>query len=297
MDIGWNFRREHLPLKQRSHSVIVDGGDQPNVVPQSASTWYYLRELDYQGIMGLWAVADSVAQGAALMTGTTLLPTRVLGAAWPRHYNRPAAQAMAKNIERVGMPPWSADDQAFARAVQRAVGQADSGLETSVDSLAGPVDPARNLGGPSDDIGDVSWSVPTVVLYYPANVEGLPGHHWSSAMAMATPLAHKGSVAGAKAQAMTLLDLLLRPALVDSARSYFRDVQTRTVKYQPLLRPEDEPHVELNRDILDRYRPAMRAWYYDARKYPTYLDQLGVRYPVLPDSAGRCAVTLRRPAR
>jgi aminobenzoyl-glutamate utilization protein B len=296
MDIGWNFRREHLPLKQRSHSVILDGGDQPNVVPQSASVWYYLRELDYKGIRALWAVADSVAQGAALMTGTTLLPTRVLGAAWPRHYNRPVAEAMALNIARVGMPRWTPDDQTFARAVQRAVGQPDSGLKTRVDSLDPPVDPSRNLGGPSDDIGDVSWTVPTVVLYYPANVNGLPGHHWSSAMAMATPIAHKGSVAGAKAAAMTMLDLLLRPALVDSARAYFRDVQTRDVQYQPLIRPEDKPPVELNREILERYRPAMRPYYYDARRHRTYLEQLGIRYPVLPDSAGACRATLHRPA-
>ena len=295
MDVGWNFRREHLPLKQRSHSVIVDGGDQPNVVPVTASTWYYLRDLDYKGIMALWAVADSVAQGAALMTGTTLLPTRVLGASWPGHFNRPAAVAMAANIRKVGMPAWSEADQQFARAVQRSVQAADSGLSTEVDSLKGPVDPARNLGGASDDIGDVSWNLPTVVLYYPANVSGLPGHHWADAMAMATPLAHKGAVAGAKAQAMTMLDLLLRPALVDSAWSYFRDVQTKTVKYQPLLRPEDKPPLELNREILERYRPAMKRYYYDARKYPTYLAQLGVRYPVLPDSAGGCAFKLEGP--
>jgi aminobenzoyl-glutamate utilization protein B len=295
MDIGWNFRREHLPLKQRSHSVVVDGGDQPNVVPQTASVWYYLRELDYKGIKALWAVADSVAEGAALMTGTTLLPTRVLGGAWPRHYNRPVAEAMADNIERVGMPVWTSDDQAFARAVQRSVGQPDSGLQRTVDSLAPPVDPARNMGGPSDDIGDVSWTVPTVVLYYPANVKGLPGHHWSSAMAMATPIAHKGSVAGAKAAAMTMLDLRLRPALVDSARGYFRDVQTRDVKYQPLIRPDDQPPVELNREILDRFRSAMRRYYYDAKRHRTYLEQLGVTYPVLPDSRGACRVSLRPP--
>lgn len=294
MDIGWNLRREHLPLTQRSHSVIVDGGDQPNVVPQTASVWYYLRELDYAGIKALWAVADSVAEGAALMTGTTRLPTQVLGAAWPRHFNRPVAEALARNIGRVGMPEWTADDEAFARAVQRTAGQTDSGLETSVDSLDPPVPPGRNLGGPSDDIGDVSWTVPTVVLHYPANVGGLPGHHWSSAMAMATPIAHKGSVAGAKAAAMTLLDLLLRPALVDSARGYFHEVQTKEVRYRPLIRPDDQPPIELNREILERYRPAMRGYYYDAKRHRTYLDQLGVEYPVLPDSGGACRVTLRR---
>jgi aminobenzoyl-glutamate utilization protein B len=292
MDVGWNFRREHLPLRERSHSVIVDGGDMPNVVPQTASTWYYLRDLDYKGIMEIWGVADSVAQGAALMTGTTLLPTRVLGAAWPRHFNRPAAVAMEANIRRVGMPAWTEADQQFARAVQRTVHAEESGLGTKADSLRGPVDRARNLGGASDDIGDVSWNLPTVVLYYPANVSGLPGHHWAEAMAMATPVAHKGAVAGAKAQAMTMLDLLLRAGLVDSAWSYFRDVQTKRVKYQPILRPEDKPPLELNREILDRYRRAMKRYYYDGKKYPTYLEQLGVKYPVLPDSAGECAFTL-----
>ena len=293
MDIGWNFRREHLPLRQRSHSVIVDGGDQPNVVPQTASTWYYLRELDYAGIKAMWAVADSIAEGAALMTGTTLLPTRVLGTAWPRHFNRPMARAMDANIRRVGMPAWSEDDQRFARAVQRAAGAADSGLRTTVDTLMPPMDPARNLGGPSDDIGDVSWTAPTVVLYYPANVTGLPGHSWADAMAMATPIAHKGSVAGAKVQAMTLLDLLLQPGLLDSAGSYFRDVQTRKETYRPLLRPGDTPPIELNREILERYRPAMRRYYYDPRRYRTYLEQLGVTYPVLPDSGGACRVSVR----
>jgi aminobenzoyl-glutamate utilization protein B len=293
MDVGWNFRREHLPLRQRSHSVIVDGGDLPNVVPQTASTWYYLRENDYAGIKNMWAVADSVAQGAALMTGTTLLPRRVLGAAWPRHYNRPLAQALDANIHRVGMPAWTEDDQKFARAVQRAAGGAELGLKTEVDTLDPPIDPSRNLGGPSDDIGDVTWNVPTVVLYFPANVTGLPGHSWADAMTMATPIAHKGAVAGAKAQAMTLLDLLLLPALVDSARAYFTDVQTKTVRYQPLLRPEDKPALELNRETLDRYRPAMRRYYYDPRRYRSYLEQLGVAYPVLPDAAGACNVRLR----
>jgi aminobenzoyl-glutamate utilization protein B len=93
---------------------------------------------------------------------------------------------------------------------------------------------------------------------------------------------------------MTLLDLLLRPALLDSARGYFREVQTKEVKYQPLIRPDDQPPIELNREILERYRPAMRSYYYDATRHRTYLDQLGVEYPVLPDSGGACRVSIRR---
>src|SRR5438270_446432 len=98
MDIGWNFRREHLRLQQRSHYVIPNGGDQPNVVPPTASVWYYLRELDYPHIQEMFALADTMAHAAAMMTSTTLLPERILGSAWPGHFNRVIADAMYENI-------------------------------------------------------------------------------------------------------------------------------------------------------------------------------------------------------
>ena len=91
-------------------------------------------------------------------------------------------------------------------------------------------------GGGSDDIGDVSWNVPTVTLRYPCNIPGLPGHNWANAIAMATPIAHKGVIAGAKVQAMTVLDLLLHPELVERAWDYFNNVQTKDVKYKSFLR-------------------------------------------------------------
>ena len=94
----------------------------------------------------------------------------------------------------------------------------------------------NNTGGGSDDIGDISWNVPTVTLRYPSNIPGLPGHNWSNAIAMATPIAHKGVTAGAKVQAMTILDLVMRPELVEQAWKYFREVQTKDTKYEPLVR-------------------------------------------------------------
>ena len=96
---------------------------------------------------------------------------------------------------------------------------------------------------------------------------------------MATPIAHKGVIAGAKAQAMTVLDVLLRPEVVSQAWDYFRNVQTKDVKYSPLIRPEDPPAVWLNKDTMARYRPEMKKYYYDPSKYKTYLDQLGIKYP------------------
>jgi aminobenzoyl-glutamate utilization protein B len=291
MDVGWNFRREHLRLQTRSHYVIRNGGDQPNVVPPTAAVWYYFRELDYKKIKELWAIGDSVAQGAAMMTGTKLASERVLGSAWPGHFNRPIAEDMTENIKMIGLPKWTVDDQRFARAIQKEVKGDSTGLDTVMAKLEGDVPDSLNMGGGSDDIGDISWNAPTIVLLYPSNVPNLPGHHWSDAIAMATPIAHKGATAGAKAQALTMLDILLTPALVDSAWSYFRNIQTKTVKYEPLMRPEDRPATELNTEILARYRPEMKKFYYDPKKFPNYLAQLGIAYPTLRKADGSCAAT------
>ena len=280
MDIGWNFRREHLPLEQRSHYVITDGGDQPNVVPRSAAVWYYFRQTTYPKIKELWQIGDDVAKGAALMTGTELLPVRVLGSAWPQHFNKTIAETTFANIQKVGMPVWSEADQALARGIQKELGSREQGLNLKVaDRLQGPIE--DNRGGGSDDIGDISWNVPTVTLRFPSNIPGLPGHNWANAISMATPIAHKGATTGAKVQALTMLDLLLKPALVDQAWTYFRDVQTKTIKYEPLIRPQDTPAIDLNKATMDKYRPEMRKYYYDPSRYKTYLEQLGITYPTL----------------
>ena len=294
MNIGWNYRREHLRLVQRSHYVIPQGGDQPNVVPPTASVWYYFRELDYPHITEMFALGDTLARAAALMTGTELASVRVLGTAWPRHFNRPLAEALHANIRRVGLPRWSAADQTLARALQKELGVPDSGLVTRLDSLRPPPRPQDRRGGGSDDIGDVSWTVPTVVLRYPANIPNLPGHNWANAIAMATPIAHQGTTAGAKALAMTLLDLLLRPELVAQAQTYFRDVQTKDVRYQPLLRPDDRPATDLNVDVMARHRPAMRRFYYDPSRPGTYLEQLGIAYPTVRAADSSCPVPSSR---
>ena len=280
MDIGWNFRREHLPLEQRSHYVITDGGDQPNVVPRTASVWYYFRQTTYPKIKELWQIGDDVAKGAALMTGTELLPSKVLGSAWPQHFNKVVAETTFANIKAVGLPTWSEADQTLAKALQKELGSSEIGLSTRVaERLQGPVE--DNRGGGSDDIGDISWNVPTVTLRYPSNIPGLPGHNWANAISMATPIAHKGATAGAKVQAMTMLDLLLKPALVEQAWTYFRDVQTKEIKYQALIRPEDTPAIDLNKATMEKYRPEMRKYYYDPTRYKTYLEQLGITYPTV----------------
>jgi aminobenzoyl-glutamate utilization protein B len=281
MDDGWNFRREHLRLSQRSHYVITDGGDQPNVVPRTASVWYYLRETDYEHIKELWQIGDDIAKGAALMTGVQVLPDKVLGSAWPQHFNKVVAEATWANIQKVGLPTWSDDDQKLAVALQKELKNPKTdGLRTKLsDKLQGPV--TENYGGGSDDIGDISWNVPTVTLRYPSNIPGLPGHNWANAISMATPIAHKGVTAGAKVQAMTILDLVMRPELVEQAWAYFRDVQTKDTKYEPLIRAQDQPAIWLNKATMAKYRPEMKKYYYDPSRFKTYLEQLNIKYPTV----------------
>ena len=277
MNVAWNFRREHLRPDQRSHYVISDGGDQPNVVPQRASVWYFIREMDYEDIQRNYDIAVNIAQGAALMTDTEM-SYRVIGAAWPRHFNRVVAETMNEHIQAVGLPEWTEDDHAFAEGVQQSVGSVPSGMPTSL-SPFGPPGPRRSGG--SDDIGDISWTMPTVTLRFPSNVPGLPGHHWSSAMAMATPIAHKGAVAGAQVMARTALQLFVEPELVDQAWTYFNDEQTSVTTYQPFIGPDDAPPIHLNREIMDTYRPLLEQYYYDETRFDTYLEQLGITYPTL----------------
>jgi aminobenzoyl-glutamate utilization protein B len=278
MDTGWNFRREHLRLQQRSHYVIINGGDQPNVVPSEASVWYFFRELDYPHIKELYDLGNTMATAATMMTNTTV-DHRLVGSAWPPFFNKVIAETQQKNIEAVGMPMWSGADQQLAKALQKEIGEKVDGLKLKVEPLKEPVKDPK--GGGSDDVGDISWNVPMTYLMYPANIPHLPGHSWANGVAMATPIAHKGSTAGAKVQAMTALDFLLQPALVEAAWDYFHNVQTKDVHYESFLGPDDKPATEMNREKMEKFVPELKKFYYDPMRYKTYLEQLGITYPTV----------------
>jgi len=282
MDTAWNFRREHLRIQQRSHYVITNGGDQPNVVPPTAAVWYYFRDTDYPNTKALWEIGDRIAKAATVMTDTTV-SSRLLGSAWSGHFNKTIAEVMHKNIEQVGLPEWTDADQTLAKALQHELKVPEIGLATKLEPLKGrseiPDDERR--GGGSDDIGDISWNVPTVALNYPANMQAGPGHNWANAVSMATPIAHKGVQYGAKVVALTVIDFLMDPQLTTQAWDYFRNVQTKDTKYVPFIRPEDKPAIWLNELTMAKYRAEMKKYYYDPSRYKTYLEQLGIKYPTV----------------
>ena len=178
-------------------SVITFGGNH-RTRPAVASIWYYFREPDYPNIQSMWEIGDNMAKRPC--DDRHDVSSQVLGSAWPQHMNNVVAETAHANILKVGMPKWTDADQTLAKAVQKELGVEEKGLPTDVPKLNGrevvPDDEKR--GGGSDDIGDVSWVVPTLTLRYPANIEAGPGHNWANAIAMATPIAHKGVTAAAK---------------------------------------------------------------------------------------------------
>ena len=279
MNIGWNYRREHLHPDQRSHSIFTDAGDQPNVVPSKASIWFYIRNITYEGIMENYEKANKIAEGAALMTDTKFT-SKIIGTAWPRHFNKVIAEEMYENIQTIGLPEWSEDDQKLAVAVQKEVNSRNTnGLATKLNKIGAPL--PYNISGGSDDIGDISWKVPTVTLRFPSNIPGLQGHHWSNAISMATPIAHKGANAGAKVVAMTVLDFLLKPEKLDEAKNYFENIQKKETEYKPMISENDPPATYLNEDIMQRYKNRLKEFYFDETNYDTYLEQLGIEYPII----------------
>ena len=291
MDVAWQFRREHLRLSQRSHNVISDGGGQPNIVPGTASTWYYFRDHDFKSLRELWAIGNRIADAAAMATDTTVT-SKVLGTAAPNFGNKPLAEILQANIEQVGMPKWTADDQAFAKSVQEAQGFKLQPLRDKVTPLKPwpPAEERQPTGGGSDDIGDIMWTLPTVTVRYPSNVPNTIGHNVTAAMAMATPIAHKGAVAGAKAVALTVLDLMTTPEALVQAKQYFDTDQQKFDHYDPMLTAKDVPAIHLNDDLMAKMRPLMEPYYYDSARYGSYLEQLGVPYPNPPVNG------IRRPA-
>lgn len=255
MDMGLAQYREHMAPTSRLHRAITEGGLQPNVVPKRATIWWYFRDPTAEGAEKLFAHAKKVAEGAALMTNTTWEHT-VLSAVWPTRGNRTLAETVHRNMEIVGHPQWTADEHALARALQERAGVKAEGLRDALPPYKGLAvqKPSANDGG------DVSWKVPMVKFYFPANIPNIGFHHWAAGVALATSIAHKGAIAGAKVLAASALDFLTDPALVAEAKRTFAE-ELGGVTYHPLLPVGQEPPKTLNADKMAPFRDKMRAHY------------------------------------
>jgi aminobenzoyl-glutamate utilization protein B len=274
MDVSTDFMREHIEPAARMHHVTPNGGQQPNVVPAEATTWYYFRNTTAKGAWDLFKRAREAAKGAALATGTTV-SERILSATWAFNANMELAELVQSNIELVGMPAWSAEDQAFARAYQKSMGVPEEGMPTEVGKLR-----KSTQGSSSSDAGDISWQTPYVRLVFPSKPRGeLAAHHWSAGIAPATPLAHKGISAGAKVVAGSVIDMLTRPDVLAGIKAGFAKQLAEYPTWKSLIPPGATPPIHLNVEEMARYREALKPYEYDPKSPKTYLEFLGVSYP------------------
>jgi aminobenzoyl-glutamate utilization protein B len=253
MDVATNFLREHLPLAQRLHYVILEGGEAPNVVPDRASVWYYIRNTD-EGLEDMYQRVVNCAKAGALAAGVELASMRVVSAIHQRHANKAAAELIQKNIELVGMPAWSEDEQAFATALQKELGATEKGLPAKVDVLEAAK--GEFVGGGSSDVGDVTLVAPTATITFPGAVPGAIGHHWSNVACWYGSTAWKGLNAGAKAIAASAIDLLMKPEELAKLRKEFEEY-SKVHPYKPFLPADATPPNDLNRELMDKYRAAL----------------------------------------
>ncbi|HEY1372068.1 MAG TPA: peptidase dimerization domain-containing protein, partial [Candidatus Binatia bacterium] len=254
MDIGFDKLREHLEPTQRSHRVISYGGDQPNVIPPLAKIWWFFRETTIERAQANFDKAKKIAEGAALMTGTQW-SFQVFSAIWPTRGNKTLAEVTQKNMELIGMPKWSEEEEALAKELQKKQGAPVIGLHHKVE----PLRESRQTAS-SNDSGEVTWIVPTGRVSFPSNIPGIPAHHWAAGVAPATSLAHKGAVVGAKALAASVVDFFADPGLVEQAKATFKK-EIGDVQYKSFLPPDQKPPIYLNKEIMERYRPALEKFY------------------------------------
>jgi len=254
MSIGFDKLREHLKPTYRGHRVITMGGIQPNVIPDLAQIWWYVRDASGPAAKENFDKLVNIGKGAALMTGTTM-DMEFVASAWPQLANKAMAEAIQKNIDAVGLPKWSDEDVKFAREFQTSLGLKPVGLNTQPVKFG-----AAQQSFASNDSGDVTWNVPTGTLDFAAGIPGVSSHNWQAAVGKTGPIAHKGSVAGAKILAASMLDLLTSPDLLQRVRDQFRE-DTKDTRYFTLLPADTKPPLDMNREMMERVRPEMRKSY------------------------------------
>jgi aminobenzoyl-glutamate utilization protein B len=214
--VGLNFMREHVRPTSRMHYTIVSAGDVPNVVPEYAKAWVWLRDWKRSEVESLLARVRKLASGAAEMTETTAT-VKVQGGDWEVLTNVAGARLLQANLQWLGPASYDESEQAFARAIQRATGVAEVGMDANVRPLEG-----QELRGHSTDVGDVSWVAPTLTATIATAPVDTPWHAWPVVATGGMSIGHKGLLRASKVLAATMVDLYEHPAAVQEIRAEFK---------------------------------------------------------------------------
>lgn len=218
MDFMVNLMREHIPQETRIHYVITNGGKAPNVVPDFAEVYYYVRHPKRKQVKEIFERVVNAAKAAAIGTGTTM-NYEIIGGTHDLLLNKTLAEAMQKNMELVGGVTYSSTEKEFAEKIQKSFTFSYSPISDA--ETVKPLKIESDAGGGSTDVGDISYFVPTVGLRAATWVPGTPMHSWQAVACGATDIGIKGMNVAAKTMALTAIDLFTKPLLIQQAKDEF----------------------------------------------------------------------------
>lgn len=225
-----NMMHEHMPQQARMHYVITAGGNAPNVVPDFAEVFYYVRHPDPEGVEEIWARLEDAARGAALGTGTKV-DWEIIHGNNPLLVNETLARVMDAKLRQVGGVDYTDEERAWAAEIQQSLGDAAKPLESAAE-----VQPyEKSLGYGSTDVGDVSWATPTVGVRTATWVPGTSAHSWQAVAASGHSIGVKGTQVAAKAMALMAAELFTNEELRAEAKAEFDQSRGPDFQYRSLL--------------------------------------------------------------
>ncbi len=237
MNYGVNLMREHVHPTARIHYVMPAAGEAPNVVPEYAKVWYYVRDTSRVSVDEYYGRILNIAEGAALATRTEHEAFLITGV-HETLLNRPLQEAAFRNLQLVGGPRFPEAFERFAVDMQRGLGIAEDGLATAVKPLAPEPEPPR---GGSTDVAEVSYITPTVGLSVTSAPAGVPWHSWATTAAHGTEWAVAAADVAARVLALTSVDLLTDPDLVAKARTFFDEKSAGRPYVSPIPQEQKPP--------------------------------------------------------
>lgn len=231
-----NLMREHVPQESRIHYVITEGGTAPNVVPDYAEVFYYVRHPEPEGVEAIWRRVEEAARGAALGTGTEV-DWEVIHGNNPLLVNESLATMMDRKLREVGGVHYSEEETEFARQIYASFVEPQAALGSEREIQPYEV----TLGFGSTDVGDVSYATPTVGLRTATWVPGSSAHSWQSTAASGMSIGFKGQQVAAKTLTLAAVELFTNPALRARARAEFESARGPDYRYRSLLGDRDPP--------------------------------------------------------
>ncbi len=226
MDVGANYLREHVTSDVRIHYVIKEGGTAPNIVPDKASVWYYVRAMSREAIEDTYNRLVKVAEGAAHMTETKL-EIEFLGGCYNTLNPVMLTTLTHDTMEEIAMPQWTQEELDFADTLNKKSQQYEA-VKASGMLEKGPlctfVTPVMNRDGyGSTDVGDVQHIVPCVQVMTATCNLAAPGHSWQITACAGMSIGEKGMIYGAKVLAATAMKMVDDPKLVEAAKAEFAE--------------------------------------------------------------------------